>query len=223
MAVEVIDLGLKREPAPGEAAQRELGGGRRIRHRARPQRGADVDEFLASQPAHQLSDGLGGRHDERFDLTSGLNPGLHRAAAGDAQSPDHLDLGVTGLRSAAGSAGQDRSGGGLGVDGVGLADPAAGGAVRAVDLDHGQPVVGQEPQQPGAIAASAFQADLDYRAEGLSPGGELGVAAHRRRKASGAQHPTGLVQHRRDVHVLVRVDPDGHVLVLTHAASYLLH
>jgi hypothetical protein len=51
-------------------------------------------------------------------------------------TPQHFYRPVTGLRAAAGSAAEHRPGGGLGVDGVGLAPATAGGLVRLVDLNH---------------------------------------------------------------------------------------
>ena len=48
----------------------------------------------------------------------------------------------------------------LGVDRVGLALPAAGLAVRPVDLDHGDAGLGEEPGQPGPVGAGALDPDL---------------------------------------------------------------
>jgi hypothetical protein len=51
-------------------------------------------------------------------------------------TPQHLHWPVTGLRVAAGPAAEHCPGSGLGVEGVGLALPTAGGLVGLVDLDH---------------------------------------------------------------------------------------
>src|ERR671916_2769438 len=53
--------------------------------------------------------------------------------------PQHFHRPVTGLGAATGPAAEYGPGGGLGVEGVGLAPPAAGGLVRCVDLDHLDP------------------------------------------------------------------------------------
>jgi hypothetical protein len=61
-------------------------------------------------------------------------------------TPQHFYRPVTGLRAAAGPAAEHRPGGGLGVNGVGLAPATAGGLVRLVDLNHLNP---GRPQMPG--------------------------------------------------------------------------
>lgn len=73
VAVEIVDLGLEREPAAGEAAQSGLGGGRRIGDRAGPQGRARADTALAGQPAQELPDGVRCRDDEGLYLASGLD------------------------------------------------------------------------------------------------------------------------------------------------------
>ena len=64
------------------------------------------------------------------------------------------------LRDAGGPAGLGGAGGGLGVDRVGLALPAAGLAVRAVDLDQLDPGHPQMQRQPGPVGAGALDPDL---------------------------------------------------------------
>ena len=66
----------------------------------------------------------------------------------------------------------DQAGGGLGVDGVGLAGGAAQAPVASIHFRDTMPGVANGPRQAGAIAAGAFDAEgLDRRslAERLDP------------------------------------------------------
>lgn len=83
-----------------------------IGYRAGSESGAGADTMLAGQPAQELPDGFRCRDDESFELVSGLNAGLHRSTSGDAQSPDHLYLGVASLGGAVGAARERCSDGG---------------------------------------------------------------------------------------------------------------
>jgi hypothetical protein len=71
---------------------------------------------------------------------------LRAEALASLNTPQHFYRPVTGLRAAAGPAAEHRPGGGLGVNGVGLAPARAGGLVRWVDLNHLNP---GRPQMPG--------------------------------------------------------------------------
>lgn len=84
---------------------------------------------------------------------------LDRAAAGYAQGTQRLDAPVTLFRDSGGVSGQCGPGGGLGIDRVGLALPAASLAVRPVHLDQRHAVLAQEPGQASAVGAGAFHAD----------------------------------------------------------------
>ena len=85
--------------------------------------------------------------------------GLDCAAAGHPQSADRLDPAVAGLRNAAGGAGQRGTGGGVGIQRVGLALGPPGLAVWPVDLHHRHPGEAQLPGQRGTVGAGALDAD----------------------------------------------------------------
>jgi hypothetical protein len=77
---------------------------------------------------------------------------------------------------AGGGTGQHRPAGGDRVDRVGLALPAAGLAIRPVDLDHRDGLGGQVAGQTGAVGAGALHPHLDQRAEAAQPGQQCHVA-----------------------------------------------
>ena len=110
----------------------------------------------------------------------------------------------------------DSAGCGPGVERVGLAVAAAHGAVGPVNLDDGQAVAGQEPQQAGTETARAFHSDLVNGAEGLGPGRQPGIATGGGRKAGCFQQPPGLVEDRGNVHISVGIDADRHRLLIVH-------
>jgi hypothetical protein len=68
-----------------------------------------------------------------FELVDRLGTGLDGGGLGQLERPQHLHRPVTGLRAARGPAAEHRPGGGLGVEGVGLASPTAGYLVGLVD------------------------------------------------------------------------------------------
>jgi hypothetical protein len=85
------------------------------------------------------------------------------------QTPDHLHQAVTSLGQDRGRSSLDRSGGGLGIEGIGLALAASGGPVWPVDLDHDLAVGGQEPGQGSAVAAGASTPCLDLASRCAQP------------------------------------------------------
>jgi len=105
--------------------------------------------------------------------------------------------------------GLDRPGGGLGVQRVGLAAPAPGGPVGAVDLDHDLPMAAQKAGQGGAEGAGALDAPGVGLAEALRPVQQLGVAGRRGGDAGGVQAPAEGVLGDGDVDVGVGIDPNG--------------
>jgi hypothetical protein len=167
---------------------------------------------------HQLSQGggaelfaeFGGGGDQQgAELVRGLGAGLDRRSAGDLQGADELDVPVGGFGLGGGGAGHDRAGGGLGVDGVALALPPAGGAVRSVDLDDPVPGGAQVPGQAGAPAAGALDPERLDRAESDGPPLQVGIPGRGRRRGPGVEPPAELVEGDRDVQVGVGVDADG--------------
>jgi hypothetical protein len=103
----------------------------------------------------------------------------------------------------------DGSGGGLGVQGVGLTAPAAGLSVRAVDLDHDLAVAMQEARQPSPEAARTFDPPALDLAQALRPAKQLGIAGRSGRNADRVHAPPEAVFGDRDVDLGVGVDPDG--------------
>jgi len=85
-------------------------------------------------------------------------------------------------------------GGGHGIDGIGLALPAAGLAVGPVDLDHRHALGVQVAGQAGPVGASALDPDQDHRAEGTQPGQQGGIPGGGGGELLGAQHPPGAVE-----------------------------
>jgi hypothetical protein len=55
--------------------------------------------------------------------------------------------------------GECGAGSGERVDRIGLADPAPGGAIGSVDLEHGESRGGQQAGQTGAVGPGAFDTD----------------------------------------------------------------
>jgi hypothetical protein len=98
------------------------------------------------------------------------------------------------LAGGGGHPGQDRAGGGLGVDRVGLATLPAEPPVRPVDLHDAHPAVQQEPGQAGAVAAGAFDPDAVQVPVATKPAKQqLPVAATVGGELPVAQQPSLLV------------------------------
>ena len=106
-------------------------------------------------------------------------------------------------------AGLHRPGGGLGVEGVGLAVAAPGLAVGPVDLQDGLAVGGEEAGQGGAVGAGALHAPGDGLAEPARPGEQVVVAGGGGGDLDGVDAAAELVVGVGDVDVQVGVDPDG--------------
>lgn len=94
LGIQVVDLGLQGLPAARQGPQRSFSRCRRIGDRAGPQGSAGTDALARIQLAQLAADLLRGGGNDRVDLGTALDPGLHRAAARDSQNPDHLHLGV---------------------------------------------------------------------------------------------------------------------------------
>jgi hypothetical protein len=194
LGAEVIDLGLQRLPAAGQGAQRRLDSSGGVGDRAGAQRGAGPDPLLGGELAQRGADCSGA---VRIRASSWA-PAWMRAFIAPRRATRSTriistwasrDFGVPVARP-------DGPGGRLGVQWVGLAVAAPLCAVGPVDLDHGHAVVGQEPQQPGAEAASAFHTGLIDRAERLGPGRQLRIAAGRGREAPSLESAQPARDHR---------------------------
>jgi hypothetical protein len=101
-----------------------------------------------------------------------------------------------------------RSGSGLGIDRVRLAPPAAGLAVRPVDLNHHLALRAQEASQPGPIAAGPFHPERCHLAKSAGPVQQRPIAPRRGRDLRRGQVAAELVGGVGDVDIAVGVDPD---------------
>ncbi|GAB3849460.1 hypothetical protein GCM10027610_072580 [Dactylosporangium cerinum] len=102
--------------------------------------------------------------------------------------------------------------GGDSVDGVGFAVAAAGGAVGAVDLDHGDLVAAQVAGEGGAVGAGAFHAGAVQDAEAVGPGQQLLVAGGGGREGGVGDVDAEGGDDRGDVDVFVRVHAEDHLV-----------
>ena len=139
---------------------------------------------------------------------------LTAEAAGQAEHAQHLHRPVAGLGRAVRAPGQDGVGGGDGVDGVGLAVAAAGGAVGAVDLDHGDAVAAQVSGQGRAVGAGALHPGTVQHAEATGPGQQLPVAGAGGGELGAGQQDAQDGDDRGDVDVLVGVDTEDDLLAV---------
>jgi hypothetical protein len=98
----------------------------------------------------------------------------------------------------------------LGIEVVVLATPAPILPVGRSHLEHCDPSLLQEAQEPGAIAAGRLDPDtLDF-AERAHPGEHLPIALAGAGEGLRPQDTVLLVDRRRDVQILVSIDtPDN--------------
>jgi len=92
----------------------------------------------------------------------------------------------------------------LSVEIVILATPATIEPIRCRDFQNVAGLL-QEAQESGAVAASGFDTDALDIPQGSHPGKHLPISLASRRKASGSDHTILLVNHSRDMQVLVGV------------------
>jgi hypothetical protein len=160
----------------------------------------------AVQPLAQF----GGRgHQQRLDGVDRLGTGLDRGLAGDPQRPGHLHRAVLGLGDAGRLARLHRPSGGVGVNGVALAAPPAGCPVGPVDLQNPLARGGQEPDEPGAVAARALHPPGLDLTQPTGPGQQLAIASPAGRGDGDAKPAAQLVPGGGHMDVLVGVDPNG--------------
>ena len=156
---------------------------------------------------------------KNFFCMMALGAGADHRAAGHAQGPDRLDGAGAGLGDPRRASAQRGAGGGFGVDGVGLADQAAGAPVGAVDLDDLDPgQVAQVAGQACAVGAGALDTHTHHSAR-IAAGGvggyplqQVGVPGGGGGEGGVGQHPPGQVDHRSGVGVGVGVDPADDLL-----------
>jgi hypothetical protein len=80
-----------------------------------------------------------GRDQDRFQLVDGSRPALGSGDVIALEEPNHLNQVSSTLLRDLSSASKEGVGCGLCVDGIVLAQPAAGGTIRPVDLHYGVP------------------------------------------------------------------------------------
>jgi TrwC relaxase len=192
--VEVI-TGAGQHPA-AQDPQRGLGGGHhRVRAlpRRRAQRRRPGSQLLAGHALQTLPQLVRGGEAQMADLVESLDLGGAGRALGHHQRPDRLGVPVPGLGRAAGPAGQRGPGRLDGIQRVGLAGPAAGLAVGAVDLDYLHPCGPQVAGQPGSVGAGALHADPGHRPEPGQPVKEPPVPAGGGGEFRDCQQPADLI------------------------------
>ena len=194
--------------AARQGAQRGLGrGGDGVGARLRSPAGADLHDGAGAQTSEVVFEVLGGADGESVDLVGGLGAGLDRGAPRHRDHPDRLHGPVGALGHAHRGTVERGPGRGLGVDGVGLAPPAAHLAVGSVDLDYGDACGAEMAGEPGAVGAGALHPDAGQRPERAHPAQHLLIAACVGVEAGGAQQPRRGVYDRGDMGVFVGVDP----------------
>src|SRR5215475_16146325 len=90
--------------------------------------------------------------------------------------PNHLDRAGASLRFRQCLAGEDRAGGGFGIEHVGLAFPTTGASVGAVDLQDMMPCLAQGPGKTSSIRPGSFDTEGRHGAEGAGPGVDAAVS-----------------------------------------------
>ncbi len=146
-----------------------------------------------------------------MDLVAGLGAGLHGAAPGDAQQPDRFHLTGASLGSAQRLTGKHGAGRTDGVGLVGLPVAAAMLPVRAHHLSHIDALSREVAGYAGTPRAGPLHPNGDDLAMRAHPAPQLPVADSRGRERLGADQTSELVEHCREVNVLVRVDAAEHV------------
>ena len=201
--------------ATGQRAQCEHGGGGGVAGGGpvRAAGGAVFDQLAVAQPAQGCAHRVGGGDDQRLHPRLGHGPGRDCGAARGPQRAQRVDLPAAGLRDAGGPTGLGGPGGGLGIDRVGLALPAAGLAVRAVDLDQLHPDPLQIPSQPGAVDPGPLDPDPHQLPEPAQPAQQSGVTGRGGRELAVPQQPARRIECCDRVGVFVRVDPTCHFVV----------
>ena len=100
----------------------------------------------------------------------------------------------------------------LGVEIVVLAAPATILPVGRGDLEYCDPGLLQKAQEPGTVAAGRLDTDALDVAERAHPGEHLPIALAGTGEGLRPQHTVLLVDHRRDVQVLVGVDTSDNAM-----------
>jgi hypothetical protein len=135
-----------------------------------------------------------------------LGSSLERGIASDLEVADHLDSAVTELGFAVGITRQDGACGGLGIDRVGLAMPAAKLPVDPTDFDDAQTHGSESPRQAGTVGAGPFDTECMHNTVLGRPSRHLAIALAGYRERCGGKPCAQSVDRNYDVNVFVRVD-----------------
>jgi hypothetical protein len=137
------------------------------------------------------------------ELVRGGGAGLHRAGSGYSQLAQRLDRSSARLRGHGRIAGQHRPGGSLGIHRVGLpatASVLSVGSVHLHDTHAASCEVAGQSRPPRPAALDTHRQDLT---ETTQPHEQPSIPVTRRRERRRRQDPAHVVDHRRDVHVLM--------------------
>ncbi len=206
--VEFVQLGGELLIATSDRPQRDLGRFVGIGRVGGTEPGGPLDQLAECELAELVSEPVIGGGHQTLQLLGGLRAGLERGSASDPQRPDALDPAGASLRDTSGGAGLHGSGGGFGVDRVGLAPPVTGPAVGPINFEHPIASRSEVPGDARTPRAGAFDAERVDRPEPTRPPIELAVPARGGRERLGTQQSTTFVEHYCDVGLTVRVDPD---------------
>jgi hypothetical protein len=220
VGVQIGDLLAEGLVTPRQRAKGELGGGEHV--------GGDSTWTEARGPGDELRDReageggaqlIGGRDEEGAKLVYDLTACLDGGAPSSCENADHLGVAVRGLGENGTAAGEDRAGGELRVDGIGLTAAAKVAALGPFDLEDVHALRSEEAGEAGAVGAGALNAGDENLAERGGPEEELAVARRRGRKGFGAEEDTQWIDKSSGVGVEVGIDTnnDG------RARPWLLH
>jgi hypothetical protein len=101
---------------------------------------------------------------------------------------------------------EHRSSGGFSIEDIGLAASASLLSVRSVDLHHADASSSEEASQARTPRSAPLDANNVELAVRLQPGQKFSIAVTGGRERLGAEQPTDVVEHSRDMNFLVSVD-----------------
>jgi hypothetical protein len=133
--LEVVDFGGEAGDPVGQQPQGPGRGAGGIGGHTGVELDASADEGGRAQPRQRLAQRWVGGHQHGFELLDGLGAGGDRRILGELEHPGPLHRSIAGLGGGGRATTKHRSGGGFGVDRVGLAASAPGGLVWLIDLD----------------------------------------------------------------------------------------
>jgi hypothetical protein len=171
---------------------------------------AQADLLTAGQRLQLVAQPRRGGDDHLMQRVDCCGAGAHRAPPGHKDHSDRFhDTGV-GFRDCGGHPIQGCSGGGFGVDRVGLSAGPADGPVGPVHLDQPHPAVGQGRGQPGAVGAGAFHSDPGQRALTCQPAEQLPITRGGRGETLVAQHRAKMANRGDGMGISMGVDTAEH-------------